>query len=194
MDDLTTPEGVLKFCEERRAEMLARFAEKGRFESESGFSFEAYAFMTHELDGSKTGKKLDAPTAHLCTLPRSLHALPPHLHTVLFGRVLGEFAELTRATGTLLLAETWTVKKHFDTTEQAQASMGTARDEYPDDLADAPGREEQLVAMLEHHELGPRHWYAKIQRGPTRLEPWREETPAKQIGRLANLLQKKSVG
>lgn len=180
MDDLTTIDGTLKFCADKRAEMESAFARDGRFESAHGYSFMAWVFATHDLDETKLhpGKKLDRPEALACDLPRLFQALVhPRRLTDLFGKSVREFAALTRATGVLLLTEMW----HATTPE------GGKRSDLPPSLADAPGRSERLVMFLEHSEIGCRQWFAEIRRDPTRLDPWQETRNLAVGGRLVNL-------
>lgn len=59
----------------------------------------------------------------------------------------------------------------------------------PDSLADAPGRREALLMVLEHRMTGRLGWYAGIEREPTtKLLPWVDMPEMQKFeGRLAGL-------
>lgn len=186
--DLSTSAGVLRFCELRRAEMVACFERLGRYES-NGFACGAYVFATHDLlrpskaagiDDWRTGKRLAAVEAALCRLPSVLFdVLPPRQHTTLFGNTLRAYAKITRAIGSLVMMEMWSAR-------------AKDRDDLPDDLSQVPGRMESLYMMVEHSAVGRRIWLAEIKRDPTRLEPWKDATPAEAKGRLVDLTEWRS--
>lgn len=179
MDDVTTPDGILKFCADVRATIAALFLLEGRFETESGFSFTAWVFGTHEFDGRTTGKKLDQIEVLPCSLPRWMRDFPREAHTEIFGSALREFSRLARATGVVLVSEMWGLKLPED----------KSREDFPADLEHADGRTECLFMQLEHIDLGRKLWKAEIRREPTSLGPWEELPVDKAHGRLVDLVR-----
>jgi hypothetical protein len=191
--DLSTRAGVLRFCELRRAEMVGCFERLGRFES-NGFSFCGYVFATHavkvpadpiDLDGWKTGAKLDRVTAERVRMPAALHGvIPAAQETAIFSMATRQFAKLSRSIGTLVMTEMWHV--------QTETRQG--RDNLPERLEDYKGadRGETLYVHLEHTATGRRIWRAEIRREPTRLEPWEEMEFLDSEGRLVDLAEWRS--
>ncbi len=120
---LDTAAGVLRFCELRRAEMATEFLRVGRWERR-GFSFSGYVFATHAidkpptkaaalkdgLDAWKPGAKLAHVEAFGVELPAWMaDVLQPRDITAFWGTAIRHYVQLTRAIGTLILSETWTV-------------------------------------------------------------------------------------
>jgi hypothetical protein len=176
--NLDTKPGVLRFCEQQQREMVRCFERLGRYEGGKAHG------KGLDLAGWKTGQKLDQVSALPCQLPRWVEGVVPHRqHTVLFGETLRSYAKLTRAIGTLIMSETW----HLHTVGEPGKSAEEIRGQYPDDLEDAPDRQEALMLRLEHSAAGRIIWFAVIKRHPTRLEPWQDMTPADATGRLMNL-------
>jgi hypothetical protein len=189
-DDLSTPQGVLRFCEMRRAEMVRCFERIGRFEA-NGYAFCAYVFATHEAkapaeltpEAWKPGPKLARVEPTLCQLPDwVMDQFPPEVHTQILGKTLGFFAKVTRALGVVLMTEMWMVSLP---NKEDRAAL-------PESLEHAPGRREGLMMSLEHSATGRKMWFAEIKRNPTRLEPWEERTPEDAEGRLLNLAEWRS--
>jgi hypothetical protein len=191
--DLSTPAGVLRFCELRRAEMVGCFERLGRFESNK-FAFCGYVFATHavkvpsdpsDLDGWKTGAKLDRVTAERVRLPAALHdVIPEAQESAVFSLATRQFAKLSRAIGALLMTEMWCVQKK---TREQRAAL-------PERLQNYHGadRGEGLYVQVEHAAVGRRVWVAMIKRQPTRLEPWVDCTPDDAEGRLVDLAEWRS--
>jgi hypothetical protein len=189
---LDTSAGVLRFCELRRREMAEGFTREGRFEVR-GQSFAGYVFATHEV-GSPPSRgapieawKVGAKRAHVEAIPVYLPEwagalIEPHQATELFSQCVRQYTRLTRAIGTLVMSEIWTVRLEGDR-EQAKA----ARDALPRSLEDADNRRESLFMMLEHSATGQRQWWSAIKRNPTRLEPWTEAKMDDAEGRLIGL-------
>ena len=170
-------DNVLRFCAEQRDEMERVWRRLGRYEGESGEAFCAYVFATCEPPPAETwddetfapGPQLPKPKAIRCEMPRYVRLLYPNRsNTDIFGHVLRKFSRATRASGVLILAESWL--KSVDTPDYETAKR--LRAEMPESLADAPGREEALTMSLEHIAVGRRLWSARILRGPDRLAPW----------------------
>lgn len=195
--DLSTADGVLALCAETREEMANLFNQLGRFEI-NGYSFGGYVLATCDVgpvpdkpDATAadwtTGAKLDQITAFAVILPEWIGKLiPPEKHTEFFSHAVRRYAELTRAIGTLIMAETWYVHYEQDPAKPAM-TPGDARASFPDSLEDAEGRREMLMLSLEHPATGPRIWRAEIKRDPDRLEPWEDTGYKEWQGRLSNL-------
>lgn len=195
--NLETKEGVLRFCELRRREMVGCFERLGRYEC-NGYSFGAYVFATHELQGTaepigpddfKTGKRLAHVKAEHVRLPRFIgQILPPEQHTLAFREVVKSYAQITRSMGALIMTEMW----HAVTTGRTKEEAMAARASLPERLVDMPERGERLMMQLEHSATGRCIWYAEIKRNPTRVEPWQEPTIGDAQGRLSNLVDWRS--
>jgi hypothetical protein len=190
--DLSTAAGALRFCELRRAEMVACWHRLGRFEV-NGFSFCGWAFNTHEiLTASKmsdwrTGKRLPATTATLMRMPAEVVDL---VHPSRLTQFYAAFARLGKAVGTVIMTEMW----HVRTNDPEGVGSRAKRDELPDNLEDAPGRSEALMLMLEHQETGARSWTAEITREPDSLHDWCEITGWKKTeGRLVGLVPRREA-
>jgi hypothetical protein len=194
MIDLSTKAGVLRFCENRRAEMVGCFDRLGQFESPSGFSFMGYAFATRRSTHvfqpkMRTGPKLAKVEAVPMQIPKALQDIvPARQQTELFSRVVREFARATRAIGVVTMAEAWLVEaegKQGQSVEEVRAQM-------PESLGDVPGRMEALLMMLEHSAAGRRVWKAAILDGPRRVGPWMEQDWDDAEGRLVGMVDWKS--
>ncbi len=174
-------ENVLRFCEEQRNDMERCWRKLGRYET-NGNAYCAWVFATHEPGPPETwtpdewppGPPMERPRPVRCELPRAIQLLRPgRSNTDIFGGVLRKFAEATRAEGVLICSEAWfkTYASPGDPAFDRQKAR-RLRAEDPEDLADAPGREEALFMSLEHVAVGRRAWRAIIQRNPNRLDPW----------------------
>lgn len=191
MRDLSTAAGVLRFCEDKRAEMTRCFERVGRFE-ENGQAFCAYVFATHEVKGParaghvddwKTGRKLERVSLYPCRLPSyGLERFGPVTQKNIFAQAINGLGKLSRALGYVLLSETW----------MATAKTLDERKEWPDNLEHAPGRREALFMSLEHTATGHKIWKAEILREPTRLLEWETVNLDDAEGRFMNLVEWRS--
>lgn len=185
MIDLSTAAGALRFAELRRGEMAACFERNGRFESATGYSFSAFVFATHSIDGLARGPKLPHVAARLCDLPRFARDLfPPAHQSAAFGDFVRSFAKVSGAVGTLVMMEGWCVSTPVEPGQSVQEQ----RDTLPPRLEDAPGRIETLDLWLTHNATGARNWRAEIHRDPTRLGPWVARSVSPVSGNLVNLV------
>lgn len=190
--DLSTAAGVLRFCEDKRAEMVRCFERVGRFE-ENGQSFCAYLFATHEVkvaprprkpEDWKTGPRLERVSIIPCRLPSddAVERLGPGTQKDLFASVVNGLGKLSRALGYVLLSETW--MKTAESLEERQ--------QWPASLEFAPGRREALFMNLEHTATGRKVWKAEILREPTRLLEWESMDWSDVEGRFVNLVEWRS--
>lgn len=171
--DVSTPAGVLAFAARKRAEMAADIARRGRF-AMGGYAFGAWVFATHAVEGGedidhiKTGAPLGRPIAKPLSPPAgAADLLGPDRLTAVYGESLRRYAELSRASGALIVQEMWTAcvgGVEGDALEAAERPYGWVK-------AD-PNRMEALHMRLEHKALGVMQWAAFIRRNPNRVEPW----------------------
>lgn len=182
---LDTHEGVLRFCELRRAEMVRCWERMGRFE-ENGFSSAAYVFATRGfINKDFETEKLDHVEGVLVRIPKFVNLLPAGEHTRLFGHVIREYVKKTAAIGTLLMAEAWLAQtpEHVAPTPEASEEW---RRQQPEDMGDFEEKQEGLIMCLEHQGVGTRMWRNMIERNPSRLTGWKLGEHGTE-GRLVNL-------
>jgi hypothetical protein len=181
--DLSTKDGVLRFCELMREGMVEAFTANGRFEH-LGTSYFAWVLATHRMVRGQalrftTGERLEMITPYPVEIPpRVMGLIPPNQQTSYFGKVIQEYARITRASGVLVMSEAWRLS-------------GDAAVEHAEAKARPYGwvekhaeREEVLMVSLQHKTFGVQQWYAVIRRDPTRLEPWEHMAPTGAEGRL----------
>jgi hypothetical protein len=198
--DLSTKDGVLRFCAKQRDEMERTFARRGRFESKTGHAYTGYAFIrnavegpwTHGTDGRlslRRGAELGRiQTAELNLPPASLWPawMDGSNATEVFGQTIEAFSRAGRALGVVVLTEAWMNVATSDEDFERKRSH-----EYGW-VAKSPDRMEALYMMLEHVMFGRITWMARITRNPTRVHPWEESPvsgPSGGEGRLANLVE-----
>ena len=83
--------------------------------------------------------------------------------TAIVSAMIRTMIEKSRVRAVLITSETWMV--HHEAKEGV-------RSQYPTSLADAPGRREALMQVLEERGKPAEHWFAEIHRNPDRLDPW----------------------
>lgn len=176
--DLATRDGVMRFCELRRNEMMDCFETLGRFVASNGTAYMAYVFARHAINQGKrgtdptdwkTGPELPEIQAVPVVLPKGITELvPDNQLTRLMGLTLKGFNQLTRATGCIIMGEAWFLRDYGKESQKALED-GTYRYGW---VEKHPKRGEALMMMLQHATFGSHQWVAEIHREPTRIDPW----------------------
>lgn len=195
MIDLSTKDGVLRFCARQRDEMERVWTKRGRFESKSGLAYTGYAFNRHAVEppfvqrpqggfSLRRGRELERIEACPLNLPPAT-LWPGWMDgsnaTEIFGQLVEAYCRAGRAVGVLTMSEAWmaNVDEMPDTFEYGAVGRH-------------PNRTEVLWMVLEHISIGTISWVGRITRNPTRLHPWQQSPvlkPSDCEGRLTNLIE-----
>jgi hypothetical protein len=187
---LETAEGAIAFCHWVMAQMRETFLADGEYPSPDG-----YVLATCEVPSSVPGpgQKITAgqklPEAIPVRMPLNGAAMELELMARVkgidvrdvFAQGMQYLAKGTAACGVVVMMEMWYVTSEGVTPPPKKGRW------FDGPVSEQPDRREGLLVTLDHNVAGSRHWFAEIDRNPTRLGQFVEKPFDRTEGRLTHL-------